>query len=155
MQILPAIRAETSTSQAKVPLGGGDIAKLNPTATSFIWGRALDQLSTIRILQMRDQVAVVGDATLPTYTVNAPQPTIGGGKDGFIASFSTAGYPFFSTFIGGAADEDITGGGINADRSVSISGTTKSGDWITGGDLYRRAFYAEVGPFVKLGCQQI
>jgi hypothetical protein len=61
--------------------------------------------------------------------VDAAQPALGGGTDGFVAVFSGSGVLLWSTYLGGSADDSIDWVLPLPDGSVVVVGTTSSADF--------------------------
>lgn len=64
--------------------------------------------------------------------VNAIQPTLGGGSDGFIAKLaSDASALLYATFLGGSGFEGVVDLDVDADGTTAVTGTTPSPDFPT------------------------
>jgi hypothetical protein len=61
--------------------------------------------------------------------VNAAQPVLGGGTDGFVAVFDDSGDLLWSTYLGGSADDSIDWVLPLPDGSAVVVGTTYSADF--------------------------
>jgi len=105
---------------------------LNSTGASLIastyYGGAGDDVVNALALDANSNVYVAGHTTsnsIPGLTSTSVQGKNAGGNDAFVAKFSAAGSLLFSTFYGGAGDEEV------------YAATTDSlGDgWITGSTL--------------------
>ena len=83
--------------------------------------------------------AYVAGGTLGSFPiVNAFQPAFGRGlRDGFLTKITPSGTIGFSTFFGGAGDEQIYDVAIDADGNIIVTGYTSSQNFPVANALYR------------------
>jgi hypothetical protein len=133
------------------------IAKLNPEGTAleystFLGGTGSDMATGVAI-DGGGNVYVAGVTTSANFpTVNAIQPGLRGGSDGFIAKLHPSGSALeFSTYLGGGGWDDIEDIAVDSEGNVLVVGPTGSSDFPTanafqpysnGGD----AFVAKIDP---------
>ncbi len=102
-------------------------------------------------------VYVTGSTTSDDFpTVNAVQPTLGGGRDAFVSKISADGSELlYSTYLGGSGDELTYGSSIavDADGDAYVTGDTRSPDFPTANALQANlgrgglsAFITELSP---------
>jgi CSLREA domain-containing protein len=75
-----------------------------------------------------------GSGNFPT--VNAAQPAIGGGSDAFLVKYDPSGGTYatsFSTFLGGAGNDQPKGLAVDGSGNVYIAGQTNTGGLATAG----------------------
>lgn len=72
--------------------------------------------------------------------INANDPKLGGGSDGFLVKFDHAGQPVFSTYIGGSGDESAFGPALDGNGNIFVSGPTGSRDFPFVGNAYDRTY---------------
>jgi hypothetical protein len=133
----PVVNAFQST------LGGGQdafVAKLNPSGTALAystyfggWNKAgeFEEAAGIAVDGSGNAI-IAGTTSSRSFPVlNAIQPTIAGGNtDGFIAKLSSAGNSLlFSTYLGGAAEEQLNGVALAADGGIIVAGYTGSSNF--------------------------
>jgi len=118
---------------AQTSLGGqrdAFLAKLSSTGTlsySTYLGGINDDAGLDVGIDSAGSVFVTGFAGPAFPTVNAAQPTFGGGAyDAFVTKFGTAGQIIFSTYFGGPGTELTRGIAIDGGGSVYIGGSTFS-----------------------------
>jgi hypothetical protein len=122
------------------------VTKLNPGGSALVYstylgGSSFDTGASIA-LDSGDDAYVTGQTNsstasggTPFPTVNATQPTLGGGYDAFVTEINPSGsQPIFSTYLGGSGDEDAGGnyGAIAVDAtgaSIYVTGNTASTDF--------------------------
>ncbi len=123
------------------------VAKLNPTATAFVFstylgGTGVDSGNGIRLASGNAPV-IVGDTTsanLPS-TTGSFQRTLGGTQDVFVAKLTPAGTAIsMLTYYGGTANEHGAGVALDATDQIAIVGSTFSGNLPV-----RNAFQARSG----------
>lgn len=112
------------------------VAKLNPTATAFVFstylgGTGVDSGNGIRLASGNAPV-IVGDTTsanLPT-TAGVVQRTLGGTQDAFVAKLTPAGNAItMLTYFGGTANEHGAAVSIDATDQIAIVGSTFSANF--------------------------
>ncbi len=99
------------------------IAELNPSGTQLLYGTYLggssDDFGAGTAVDNNDNVLVSGTTFSPNFpTMNALEPTLGGGYDAFITKFSNAGQLLYSTYFGQSSF--AWGGGIATDSAGEI-----------------------------------
>ncbi|MBI4893368.1 MAG: SBBP repeat-containing protein, partial [Acidobacteria bacterium] len=130
-------------SPAQAVFGGGAndafVAKFSfsPAAlvyATFLGGSGTDEANALAVEEKTGIVTVAGFTTSANFpaTSNAPQRTLKGVRDGFAARLNAAGTAFsYATYLGGAADDNITALALNAQGSAYVGGTTTSTDFPT------------------------
>jgi autotransporter-associated beta strand protein len=97
---------------------------LGGAGVEFAQGLALDASSNIYV------VGFTYSTNFPT--VNALQPTAGGGQDAWVAKIASSGTSLiFSTYLGGAQDDSAQSVGIDASGNVYVAGDTYSANFPT------------------------
>lgn len=137
------------------------LTKMNSSGSSLLFSTYLggtgNENGLVITLDPSDNTYIAGvtdSADLPV--TDAIQPALGGGRDMFIAKFSSAGgAPVLLTYLGGSADEAWAGGSIAVDSSGSIyvTGETASTDFPVANALQQAygggntdAFVAKISP---------
>ncbi|HJQ25258.1 MAG TPA: SBBP repeat-containing protein [Blastocatellia bacterium] len=113
------------------------VAKLNPAGTALVYstylgGSSFDEGQSIAADAAGN--AYVGGWTGSTNfpTVNALQPTFGGGADIFVSKLNPAGTALtYSTYLGGTANDSSVSLAIDAAGNVYLAGATDSPDFPT------------------------
>ncbi len=105
------------------------VAKLNSNGTMFDYATFLgDSGSGGRIaVDSSGSAVVVGytDSTDFPTTPDVPQPTLGGGNDGFVTELNGSGSGLvFSTYFGGKSDDTISGVAVDRFDNVYVVGTS-------------------------------
>jgi hypothetical protein len=117
--------------------------------STYLGGSAADVGQSI-------QVDSSGNAYVAGYTfssnfptVGAPQPTIGGGADAFVAKLNPAGSALvFSTFVGGSGDDRAYGVALDGSLNVYITGSTVSSNFPTTTGAFQPALKGSSDAFV-------
>ena len=125
--------------------GGTDafIAKMRSDGSGLAWstllgGSATDIANAVRV-DGNGNVYVCGytnSADFPT-TAGAYRTTRAGSYDAFICKFSSTGALTFSTYLGGAADENARALAVNSAGEVLVAGFTGSVDFPTTAGVVR------------------
>jgi uncharacterized protein (TIGR03437 family) len=136
-----------SQGYVTIDFGDGFVAKLNPTGTSllastFLGGSGNDMVGAVTI-DSQGNIWVGGSTSsnnFPT-SANALQRTYGGESsqqlqaiiqlgDGFVAEFSSdLTKLMYSTYLGGANDDAITGVAVDSSGEVYVCGFTQSSNF--------------------------
>ncbi|QQR86034.1 MAG: hypothetical protein IPJ76_15715 [Flavobacteriales bacterium] len=99
---------------------------------TYYGGGALDRGNDAS-MAMNGRVALVGQTNSPSGIASrgAPDVSLGGGMDGFVAWFSPTGARLFGSYIGGSGDDWATGVAAGfANSEFVVSGTTMSASGI-------------------------
>jgi len=117
-------------------LGGGMDAfmtKFSVAGNSIVYstylGGAADDRATDMVVADDAAVFVVGSTTSANFPIKSPalQAALAGGRDAFVTHFSLAGNALlYSTFLGGAADDEAFGIVIDAPMNAYVTGRTSS-----------------------------
>ena len=149
--------------------GGGTVdafvTELNPTGSALVYSTYLGGTGN------DTGIAIALDASANAYVtgqtsssskfplVNATQPVIGGANDAFVTEINAGGSQFlFSTYLGGAADEDTSasGGGAaiggiavdSAGANIYVTGNTESSPFPTTGGVVQASYGGSTDAFV-------
>ena len=128
----------TTTGALQTSYGGaGDafVTKLNPAGSALVYstylgGSGFDAGASIALDSSLNAYVTGQTASSNFKTVNPTQPAIGGGNDAFVSEINSAGsHLIFSTYLGGAGDEDDGGnyGAISVDsagQNIYVTGNT-------------------------------
>lgn len=133
------------------------VFKLNPAGSALVWSTYLGGTETdfgqgIEV-DGASNVYVGGFTTSANFPIaNALQGQHGGSLDGFVTKFNAQGSGLiYSTFVGGAGEDNVQGLAIDGAASVYLTGTTNSANYPTknplqayggGGD----AFLTKIAP---------
>ncbi len=126
------------TLLASQPSSGGKydgfVTKLSPLGQpvfSTYLGGSEDDYITGFALDDDGDVYAAGSTTSDDFpTVNAFQPTRGGNIDGFVAKLRSDGSgPVYSSYLGGAAFDEVCALAVDADGGLVAGGTTESPDF--------------------------
>lgn len=124
----------TTQGGEQTALGGATDAVLTRIAadgssiefSTYFGGDGIDLADQV-VLDGGGNVVIAGLASGTIPTLRAAQPTYGGGVyDGFVAKYSPAGAPQWSTYIGGNNDDTIGFVAADAAGTVYVSGVTQS-----------------------------
>lgn len=121
--------------------GGGDFdgltGKVNASGqfmwTSYIGASAHDELQGVGISNYQS-IILSGKTNSSDFEVtdNAHQPTLAGGSDAVILQLDSTGHLIYSSFLGGAQDDDAISSAFSKDnRYFYTAGNTKSSDFPT------------------------
>src|SRR5262249_15135918 len=113
--------------------GGSDafVTKLNPDGSSLLFstylgGSAADSASAI-VLDSSGNAYVAGNTLADDFPTRAPfQSAHAGGWDAFVTKFSPNGALLFSTYFGGATDDQAQGIAVDASGNFYLTGFTWS-----------------------------
>jgi hypothetical protein len=99
------------------------------------------------------QVFVTGSTTSPDFpTLNAIQPTRGGGQDAFVTSLDPTGQLLYSSYLGGSNIDYGQGIAVDQYGGVYVTGVTYSTNFPTANALQptlrgsSNAFVAKISP---------
>ncbi|MDQ3920287.1 MAG: SBBP repeat-containing protein, partial [Acidobacteriota bacterium] len=117
------------------------VTKLNPSGSSLLFstpiGGTVNALGRAIALAPDGSIYVAGNTNESDFpTVNAAQPGSGGGSDGFLLRLNPSGAAYavgFSTYIGGAGNEQALGVATDANSNAYVAGRTNSGGLSTAG----------------------
>jgi hypothetical protein len=118
--------------------GGSDavISKINPAGTGYVYatyigGDGADQAYAVAADDAGNAyvAGVTYSSNFPT--VGALQNMPGGGADGFVTKLSSNGTLVYSSYLGGSADDWVSGVAVNASGSAYLGGTTFSTNFPT------------------------
>ncbi len=125
----------TQTAFQAALAGGMDafMTKFSVAGNSIVYSTYLGGAQDDRATDMRvaDDAAVfvIGSTTSANFPIKSPalQGSLGGGRDAFLTHFSLAGNALlYSTFIGGASDDEALGMTIDAPMNAYVTGRTAS-----------------------------
>jgi PKD domain/Beta-propeller repeat len=108
-----------------------------PAEFSTMLGGSADERAHAVVADSDDHAYVVGETTSERFPIKgAVQPTGGDErfykKDGFASGIATTSPGLmFSTFLGGVDDDSLTGVALGAAGMLTVTGQTKSSDFIT------------------------
>jgi hypothetical protein len=162
-----------STGSANFPVTGGAFQTLNQGSydafvtkmdslgtrvvySTYVGGEGSDQSSSIA-------VGADGTAYIAGFTYSGRFPlqnpvvsTTHGGQEAFAAAVGPTGASLvWSTYLGGAADDQATGIAVDAAGGVYVVGATFSSDFPTTSGAYRTAYAGGDGFLVKLALQPL
>jgi hypothetical protein len=116
--------------------GGVDayVAKISPSGhllyVTYLGGSGDDRGYGIAVDTSGDAVVVGWTYSGDFPIVNAAQPRLGGGRDGFIAKLNPAGTALvFSTYWGGSGADSSNGVALDATGNIYVSGETASANF--------------------------
>lgn len=110
------------------------VAKLSPAGNllyvTYLGGSGDDRAFGIAVDSSGSPV-VAGWTTSANFPiVNAAQPVLGGGKDGFVAKLNAAGNALlFSTYLGGSGADSANAVALDAQANVYVAGETTSANF--------------------------
>ena len=96
--------------------------------STYLGGAADDRANDMKVADDA-AVFVIGSTTSANFPIKSPalQASLGGGRDAFLTHFSLAGNALlYSTFIGGASDDEAFGMAIDAPMNAYVTGRTSS-----------------------------
>jgi hypothetical protein len=99
---------------------------------TYIGGKKSDAVLAVALNPDGTAVYVAGYTNSPDFpvTTGALQPRLSGGRDGFLLVLDVAsGRLLYSTYVGGASDEQISAVRARSDGKVILGGTTSSPEW--------------------------
>jgi hypothetical protein len=118
----------------------GFIFKLDPTGSTLVYstyvgGFDMDVPAAI-VVDSTGQALIAGRTTSTNFPLNpfggGVQATNGGGQDGFLFELSPDGrYVHFGSYLGGAADDSITGLALDGAGNIYVTGRTASANFPT------------------------
>jgi hypothetical protein len=120
--------------------GGGDafVVKFAPDGSglvysSYLGGNTPDDTGQAIAVDSSGNAYVGGFTNSSSFpTVNAVQPSIGGGRDGFITKISADGSTIiFSTFLGGSGEDRVLALALDGGNNIYATGETLSGNFPT------------------------
>lgn len=112
--------------------GGNDafLVKFNSSGTRLwgtYYGGVSEDMGISTACDASGNVYLSGYTYSPTSIASVGhQNTIGGGKDGFLAKFNSAGIRLWGTYYGGSANESVNSISVDALGNVYIAGGTES-----------------------------
>jgi hypothetical protein len=121
------------------------VAELNPAGSAFVYavylgGSSSDQADGIAV-DSRGWATVVGH-TISTdfpHTTGVVQPASAGSIDAFVARLSPTGMGLgYSTYFGGAGEDDGNAVALGANGTAYVAGTTNSTNLVTTPNAYQR-----------------
>lgn len=104
-------------------------------------------------LSMSGRVALVGETESSTSiaTAGAPDVSLGGEKDGFVAWFSATGSRLFGSYLGGANDDVVYGVEAGfANSEFVVTGSTSSSSGITTSGVFDASYNGGGDAFIAL-----
>lgn len=104
-------------------------------------------------IAMNGRIALVGQTNSPSgiATTGAPDVSLGGGLDGFVAWFSPTGARLFGSYIGGSGDDWASGVAAGfANSEFVVSGTTMSSSGIATTGSYDASYNGIHDAFMAL-----
>ncbi|KAF0192362.1 MAG: hypothetical protein FD165_987 [Gammaproteobacteria bacterium] len=110
------------------------VAKLNTAGNALVFstyhgGSSADSGAAIAV-DGTGNAYVGGETASGGFPTASPfQGAIGGAKDGFVSKFSSTGVLTYSTFLGGAGDDSVTGVAVDGSGNAYVTGATFSGDF--------------------------
>lgn len=99
---------------------------------TYLGGRKSDAVMAVALSADGRTVSVAGYTESSDFpvTTGAIQPRLNGGRDGFLLVLEVgSGRLIYSTYLGGAGDEQVTSVKIHSDGIVILGGTTSSPKW--------------------------
>lgn len=124
---------------------------LGGSGNETAWGIAVDAAGSAYI-------GGVATADFPV-TDDALQNARGGGEDGFLAKLNAAGSALvYSSFLGGAGNDEVDGVAVDASGAVYVAGTTASSDFPTTAGAFQTALQGSSDAFLaklELDCQNM
>jgi hypothetical protein len=135
LPVVAPVKPQCTNRFLRLPCGEGYVAKLDPRGTSVVFSTYLGAYGARLAVDATGSVyafgATNGSSGLPIH--RAPQPAFGGGEsDGYVTAYSPGGQLLWSTYVGGAHEEGVSGLGV-AGGSVYFGGQTMSAEFATGG----------------------
>jgi Beta-propeller repeat len=117
-------------------LGDAFVAKLNPRGDALIYstyfgGFNWDSAVTITTDSAGNAYVAGHTFSWDFPTSNAAQSAFGGNSDGFVAKLDASGGLVYSTFLGGALEDYVTGIAVDSDGRAHVGGQTISVDFPT------------------------
>ncbi len=111
------------------------IAKFN-TSGAVQWftyyGGAGEDIANAIDLGPMGNIAIGGTTTSSNLPVSGgPQLTLNGSRDAFVARFTNAAVPIWSTYLGGSGEEVVTGVTVFTNSNVVVAGWTNSSNFPT------------------------
>jgi uncharacterized protein (TIGR03437 family) len=112
------------------------LTKLNPAGSRFVFSTLLgggsDEFGNAVAVDPFGDAYVAGSTTSDNFPTRVPGlfPIYGGGGDGFVAKFDSAGgAPLYSTYLGGRREDTANAIAVDANGFASVVGHTKSEDF--------------------------
>jgi hypothetical protein len=113
------------------------IAKVAPNGSALVYstffggGNDRPDIATHLTVDAAGNAFVTGITNSIDFPVVNPLQPFRGPTDVFVAKFNPAGFPLYSTFLGGNADDEGMGIAVDASGSAYITGETESVDFPT------------------------
>ena len=156
----PTLTPEQATFAGGTHYGDAFITKLTPDGSSLVYstylGGSADEDVWKIVVDSAGEAVIAGYTASTNFpTVNAAQPTYGGGPyDGFVSKLSADGASLvYSTYLGGRGDDEGYGVALDGSGNAYVTGLTSSPNFPTtataaqgyfGG--YYDAFVTELAP---------
>ncbi|MBI4902867.1 MAG: hypothetical protein HY820_04480 [Acidobacteria bacterium] len=128
-------------------------SKLDPNGGTLVYSTYIDGAGAGQAIAVDSslQAYIAGYTYSATLTTSNPavQKNYGGGTDGFIVKLNSTGTAeVYATFLGGSAEDQITG--IKADTAgqAYVTGFTSSSDFPTTGGAFRTSYSGTTDAFV-------
>jgi hypothetical protein len=111
--------------------GGSQVTKYSPLAAKVVYSASVANTNIDSIwVDTFGQVYLAGTTYGGIPIVNAPQPQLGGGADGFIAVLSAKGDRIvYSSYVGGTGTETAAGISVDSIGNAYMAGTDLSYAW--------------------------
>ncbi len=115
------------------------VSQLNPAGSVLVYstyfGGSQSDAATSVALDQNLNAYVTGQTSSPNFPlVSATQVTIGGGNDAFVSELNSAGVPVFSTYLGGALNENTSTSGDSALGAIAVD-SAGANVYVTGNTL--------------------
>ncbi|MGH3370962.1 MAG: Calx-beta domain-containing protein, partial [Nocardioidaceae bacterium] len=116
-------------------IGGFDdayVVKYNPAGSAIVYstflGGSADDVGNAIAVHSDGTAYVTGSTRSPDFPAVSPiQSTLGGGSDAFAAKLNAAGSGLvYSTFLGGAGDDEAHGIAVDSEGNAYVTGSTNS-----------------------------
>ena len=99
---------------------------------SYLGGIGDDKAFGIAIDNAGNNLYIAGQTSSNNFPLlNPAQPSFGGSFDGYVARVTTSGTKVYSTYLGGSADDRVTGVAVNSSGEAYVTGFTSSTNFPT------------------------
>jgi hypothetical protein len=112
------------------------VAKLNasgqPLWSTYLGGNGTDAAYGIAV-DSSGNVLVTGQTASSGWVSGGFNTTYGGSNDAFVVKLSASGQHLWSTYLGGASNDQGCGIAVDGSGNVLVTGQTASSGWVSGG----------------------